>query len=65
MLAPSRVAEGGRVEGVEPDTTVRGRLVEVLFPALTDRLPMSVLDLLPPNLGGGISLNDRTSYRHV
>ena len=37
----ARVAEGGRVIGVEPNTTL-GLLVDVLGPALADRPPMPV-----------------------
>jgi hypothetical protein len=33
VLALARVAEGGRVIGVEPNTTVGGLLVDVLGPA--------------------------------
>jgi hypothetical protein len=49
----ARVAEGGRVIGVEPNTTVGGLLVDVLGPALADRPPMPSLDLRPLDLDGG------------
>jgi hypothetical protein len=49
VLALARVAEGGRVVGVEPNTTV-GLLVDVLGPALADRPPMPSLDLRPRDL---------------
>jgi len=53
----ARVAEGGRVIGVEPNTTV-GLLVDVLGPALADRPPMPGLDLRPLDLDAGIGLQD-------
>jgi hypothetical protein len=53
VLALTRVAEGGRVIGVEPNTTV-GLLVVVLGPALADRPPMSVLKLARFDPNGGI-----------
>jgi len=57
-LALRRVAEGGWVIGVAPNTTVRGRLVMVLFPALTLRNPMAGFQFLPFDLGGAVGLRD-------
>jgi hypothetical protein len=59
MLALPRVAEGGRVIGVEPNTMVGGLLVDVLGPALADRPPMPSLDLRPLDLDGGVGLQNR------
>ena len=56
VLALARVAEGGRVIGVEPNTTVGKLLVDVLGPALADRPPMPSLYLRPIDLRGGIGL---------
>ena len=51
MLALARVAEGGRVVGVEPSTTV-GLLVDVLGPALADRPAAGArLDVVSKQLG--------------
>jgi hypothetical protein len=58
VLALARVAEGGRVIGVEPNTTVGGLLVDVLGPALADPPPMPSLDLRPMDLDGGIGLQN-------
>ena len=56
VLALAHVAEGERVIGVEPNTTVGGLLVDVLGPALADRPPMPSLDLRPLDLYAGVSL---------
>lgn len=41
MLAPSRVAKGGRIKRVEPSTMVGGLLADIILgPALADCLPM-------------------------
>jgi hypothetical protein len=58
VLALARVAEGGRVIGVEPNTTVGGLLVEVLGPALADSPPMPSLDFRPLDLDAGVGLQD-------
>jgi hypothetical protein len=53
VLALARVAEGGRVIGVEPNT-VGDRLVEILAPTHADRPPVSALKLAPFDRNGGI-----------
>ena len=58
VLALARVAEGGRVIRVEPNTIVGEGLMEVLGPAHADRLPVPRLDLRPLDLDGGVSLHD-------
>ena len=51
VLALARVAEGGRVVGVEPSTTV-GLLVDVLGPELADRPAAGArLDVVSKQLG--------------
>jgi len=57
VLASRRVAEGGRVTRVEPDTTVRGRLVKVFLPALALGHPVAGFHLLPLDRGGGVGLH--------
>ena len=49
-VALARVAEGGRVIGIEQNTTLGGLLVDVLGPTLAYRPPMPSLDLRPPDL---------------
>ena len=53
VLALPRVAEGGRVVRVEPNTTLGELLVDVLGPALADR--RRSLDLQPLDPDGGRS----------
>ena len=53
VLALARVAEGGRVIGVEPVAAIVGEgLMEELGPAHADRLPVPRLDLRPLDLDG-------------
>jgi hypothetical protein len=58
VLALARVAEGGRVVGVEPNTILGGVLADVLGPPLADRPPMTSLDLRPLDLDVGVGLQD-------
>jgi hypothetical protein len=54
VLALARVAEGGRVVGVEPNTIVGEGRIEILGPAHAASLPVPRLDLRPLDLDGGI-----------
>jgi hypothetical protein len=51
VLAPARVAEGGRVKGIEPSAAIGvGRFVNVFLPTLTLCHPMPTFDLRPLDL---------------
>jgi hypothetical protein len=58
VLALARVAEGGRVVGVEPIALVGEGLMEELVPARADRFPMPRRNLHPLDLDAGIGLHD-------
>ena len=58
LIACRLVAEGGRVQRVEPDTAISGRLAMVLLPAHALRDPKAGLHFLPRDLYAGVGSQD-------
>ena len=61
VLARRPVAEGGRIQRVEPSTRVDAWLVDVFAAALADSPPVPLLDLLPLGLEARVGRHDRAS----
>ena len=55
------VAEGGRIQWVEPGSSVDAWLVAVFAPTLADPPPVPFLELLPLGLEAGVGHNDRAA----
>lgn len=61
MRARRPVAEGGRIQWVEPGSSVDAWLVAVFAPTLADPPPVPFLELLPLGLEAGVGHNDRAA----